>query len=314
MKRQHLLRLFLLVFASMSLVSCENEPIDSQLNVNDFGDDNGTNNPNNPGNAIFKVDFQGQTWLADDADAVLYTNSLQIGGIKTSTGQVIAFSLNGSTTGTYDSTSNLIIYEPNNNSSSGDFYWALNPTNPSISAGSVTITNIDLVNNKVSGTFAFTGYWSDPTVTNIPPIVFTNGVFTNIPLSTGTNPSGDLFFAKLDGSEFVENQIDVTEVIASGFPDSYSIVGSKPDGQNIGFRFAKSLGVGTYNFNGPFDTNLSSACLLGGLLYTSDTGVLTITEKTATRVKGTFSIVVSNFTTSQIRNITEGSFDVELPD
>ncbi len=312
MRNVKLLPFIFILLTSISFVSCDNEPIDSAIDLGDFGGDDGGNNGG--GEAFFKVDFNGSTWFADTAEAVKYTNSFQIGGLKTATGQTIAFSLNGDTPGTYDSTSNLIIYEPNNNNPTGDFYWALNPTNPNISAGSVTITSIDNVNNKVSGSFAFTGYWSDPTVTNIPPITFTNGVFTNIPFTTGTNPSNDTFYAKVDGAEFVEDQIDVTYVEASGYPDSYSIVGSKPNGDTVGFRFAVSLEEGTYNFTGPFGQDLSGSCLLGGLLYTTDSGTLIITEKTADRVKGTFSFQVSNFTTSQTKSITQGSFDVELPD
>jgi hypothetical protein len=295
---------------AFSLASCDNEPIDSAIDLSNFDDDD---NGNGGEQAVFKVDFDGQTWVANSTEAIKYTNSFQIGGLKTSTGQTIAFSLNGDTPGTYDSTSNLIVYEPNSNNPTGDLYWALNPTNPGVSAGSVTITSIDNVNNKVSGTFAFTGYWSDTSVTNILPKVFTNGVFTNIPFVVGTNPSNDTFYAKVDGVEFVEDQIDVTEVLASGFPDSYSIVASKANGQTVGFRFAKTLGVGTYNFTGPFGQDLSGNCLFNNLLYTTDSGTFTITQKTATRIKGTFNYLASNFTTSQTKTITEGSFDVELP-
>jgi hypothetical protein len=311
MKKSKLISFIFLILTTMSFVSCDNEPVDNMIDLTEFGDDN--NGSNNEDETVFKVDFSGSTWVADEAEAVKYTNSFQIGGIKNSTGQTFAFSLNGSTPGTYDSTSNLIIYEPNSNNPTGDFYWALNTTNPSISAGTVTITNIDIVNNKVSGVFAFTGHWSDPTVTNISPIQFTNGVFNNIPFTVETNPTNDTFYAKVDGTEFVEDQIDVSVVSASGFPQSYSIVGAKANGETIGFRIATYLGVGTYNFTGPFGQDLSGTCVINNLLYTTNTGSLTITEKTATRIKGTFNYVASNFTTSQTKSITQGSFDVELP-
>ena len=73
------------------------------------------------------------------------------------------------------------------------------------------------------------------------------------------------------------------------------------------------MAVGTYPFNGPFNQDLTSNCVLNSLLYTSDTGSFTIISKTATRIKGTFNIVVNNFSTSQNKTITEGAFDVELP-
>jgi len=315
MTKIKVLSVFTFLFTAFSFISCDNEPVDPTLlqQINANNGNNGNGNGNNNTNGVFKVDFGGQTWTATSTEAIMYSNAIQIGGLKTSNGQTFGFALNGNSVGTYDSTSNLIAYDPDSSSSSGDVYWAVNPTNPSVSAGTATITNIDTVNKKISGTFTFTGYWSDLSVSNIPPISFTNGVFTNIPYTTGTNTSTDLFYAKVDGTEFVEDQVDVSEVIASGYPDSYSIVGAKADGQNVGLRISKALGVGTYNFNGAFNQNLTATCVFNSLLYTSDTGALTISEKTATRIKGTFSLVVSNFTTSQTKTITQGSFDVELP-
>jgi hypothetical protein len=317
MNKQNISSILVLILSIFFFVSCDNEPLDpllaSQLsNPTSGGGTGGNGSGGNGSTGLFAVDFGGQTWVASTAEAIMDSNSINIGGLKTANGQTFGFALNGNTVGTYDSTSNLIAFDPNNNSN-GDVYWAVNPTNPSVSAGTVKIINIDTVNKTISGTFSFTGYWSDLSVSNIAPINFTNGVFTNIPYTVGTNTSTDSFYAKVDGSEFVEDQIDVSEVIASGYPDSYSIVGAKADGQNIGLRISKTLGVGSYNFSGPFNQDLASTCVLNSLLYTSDTGTLTILEKTATRIKGTFSLTVNNFTTSQNKSITQGAFDVELP-
>ena len=312
--RDSISSVLILILSIFFFTSCDNEPVDpvlaSQLNNPTNGGGTGSGGAGSTG--LFVADFGGQTWVANSTEAIMYSNSINIGGLKTSNGQTFAFALNGNTVGTYDSTSNLIAFDPNNNSN-GYVYWAVNPTNPSVSAGTVNITNIDAVNKTISGTFSFTGYWSDLNVSNVAPISFTNGVFTNIPYTIGTNTTTDSFYAKVDGNEFVEDQIDVTEVLASGYPDSYSIVGAKADGQNIGLRISKSLGVGSYNFSGPFNLDLASTCIFNSLLYTSDTGTLTILEKTSTRIKGTFSLVVNNFSTSQNKSITQGEFDVELP-
>lgn len=315
MSKQNIFSVLVFILSIFLLASCDNEPLDpvlvSQLSNPTNG--GGTSSGGTTGTTgLFAVDFGGQTWVATSTEAIMYSSAIHIGGLKASNGQTFAFALNGNTVGTYDSASNLIAYDPNNNSN-GYVYWAVNPTSPSVSSGSVKITNIDIVNKTISGTFSFTGYWSDSAVSNVTPISFTNGVFTNIPYTTGTNASTDSFYAKVDGSEFVEDQIDVTEVLASGYPDSYSIVGAKADGQNIGLRFSKTLGVGSYNFSGPFNQDLASTCVFSNLLYTSDTGTLTILEKTSTRIKGTFSLVVNNFSTSQNKSITQGAFDVELP-
>lgn len=316
MKNIKLTSFFVLLFSFFFFVSCENEPIDpalaNQINNPSNGNGSGTGGGSGGSAAVFKADFNGQTWTANNTQAVMYSNSIQISGLKTSNGEAFGFSLNGISSGTYDSTSNVIAFDPGN-SSSGYVYWAVNPTNPSASSGTVIVTNVDTVNKTISGTFSFTGYWSESSNTTVPPIVFTNGVFTNVPYTSGVIATNDSFYAKIDGSEFVEDAIDVSEVISSGFPDSYSIVGSKANGDNVGLRISKSLGVGTYPFSGPFNQDLASNCVFNNLLYTSDTGSLTITSKTATRIVGTFNIVVSNFTTSQTKTITQGAFDVELP-
>ncbi len=80
------------------------------------------------------------------------------------------------------------------------------------------VSKIDAVNKKISGTFQFTGVrFKDFAGTSIETKVFTNGSFTDIPF-TDDNLSldTDVFYAKLDGTEFVEDGIDVAEVVSSG--------------------------------------------------------------------------------------------------
>jgi hypothetical protein len=299
----------LVVLFSVFMTSCSNEPIDPVLSSQL---DNPSNNGSSSGGAgVFKADFSGQNWVADNFIANIYNGQIQIAGSK-GTGaqqQGFAFLLNGTSIGTYDSTSNLLSFTPAN---SYYEYIGLNYANPTQSLGNVIVTSIDTVHHTISGTFGFTGYWSDSSVTNILPIVFSSGTFTNIPY-VSQNPSTDTFFAKVDGSEFVEDNIDVSAVISQGFPDSYSIVASKNNGDNIGLRISQSLSVGTYQFTGPLSQDISSSYLLGGVLYSVDSGLITITSKTATHMNGTFSIIVKNFTTNVTKTITEGAFSVDLP-
>jgi len=302
----------LVVLFSIFMTSCSNEPIDpvlaSQLEnpSNNGGSSGGTG-----GSGVFKADFSGQTWLADNYEANIYNGQIQIVGTKGTGNQQegFAFLLNGSSAGTYDSTSNLLAFTTSN---SNYQYLGLNYANPTQNIGNVIITSINADNHTISGTFGFTGYWSDTSVTNILPIVFSSGTFTNIPY-VSQNPSTDTFFAKVDGTEFVEDNIDVSAVISPGFPDSFSIVASKTNGDNLGFRISKSYGIGTYQFNGPFDLNLTSSYLLGGVLFNGDSGSITITSKTATHMEGTFNIIEKNFTTNQIKTISQGAFSVDLP-
>lgn len=308
MKNTKITTFLLLIFAALSFNSCDNEPIDSAIDLGDFDNGGGNNTP-----ALFKADFSGETWTANTAQAQITSNSIIIGGIKTD-GSAFGLAIEGSTTGTYQANQNLLAFNPANSEYA---YASLNFANPTEDTGSITITSIDTVNKKISGTFTFKGYWTNTTETGVQPINFTNGVFTNISYTTtvdpNPNPTTDTFFAKVNGVDFVENTIDVAEVISSGFPDSYSIVATKSNGDNVGFRISKTLGVGTHNFDGPFNPDLTSACLFNSNLYTSVTGTLTITSKTATRIAGTFQLSVNNFTTNDTKEITEGTFDVELP-
>ena len=306
MKNSKFKSLFIVLFSILSFISCTNEPIDPAIDLTNPG--GGTT----PTTAEFKADFNGATYIASASEAVITNNTIQIIGAKPD-GSAFGLQIQAATLGTYPAGQNLLVFNP---SGSEYGYASFNTASPTENTGSITISNIDTVNKTISGTFTFKGYWTNTTETGVLPISFTNGIFNNIPYTTTTIPNPttpDTFFAKVDGSEFVETTIDVAEVIASGFPNSYSIVGSKANGDNIGLRISKNLAVGTYPFNGPFNQDLTSNCVLNSLLYTSDTGSFTIISKTATRIKGTFNIVVNNFSTSQNKTITEGAFDVELP-
>jgi hypothetical protein len=291
-----------LVLTSFSFISCENEPIDSAINLDDFGG-GGAGGP-----MVFKADFGGNTWNATAAEAVFSSNFISIGATRAD-GSTFSILIGGLTAGTYPANSNIIAYTP----SASDFgYWSVNLANESELTGSIVITNINTVNKTISGTFSYKGYWSDATNTSILPVDFTNGVFTNVPYSSGNPVANDTFFAKIDGAEFVEEQIDgalLTNV--SGMPDQISVVGSKNNGDRVSLNIVRSLAVGTYQFTGPLGENVNGSCLLNNMLYNADSGSITIISKSDTRIKGTFNMVVKNFTTSATKTVTEGTFDVE---
>jgi hypothetical protein len=293
------------ILAAFTFTSCDNEPIDPAIDLDDFG-----GGGNNGGPIVFKADFSGSTWNATTAQANISNGLISIIGARGASGEAFAFQILGTATGTYPANENLLVYTPANSEYS---YWSLDVNNGQTNTGSITITEINTQNNTISGTFNFTGYWSDSTVSNILPTVFTNGVFENIPFTTdGPAPSGDTFFAKVDGVEFVEDQIDaalITQV--SGMPDQISIVGSKDNGDTVSLNIVRSLPVGTYQITGPFGEEVNGKCLANDLLYTAQSGTVTISTKTATRISGTFSMVVQNFTTSETKTVSQGTFDVE---
>lgn len=305
MKNLKILAGILLILTAF--ISCDVEPIDSAINLDDFG------NPAT-GPMVFKADFGGATWNATTAQAVISGNSIYIGATRAD-GSNFSFLIDGGTTGTYPSNANILAYNP----AGAEFgYWSVNLANESENTGSITITNIDTVNHKISGTFAYKGYWSDSTTTSIIPVQFTNGVFTNIPYDAGTPTSDDTFYAKVDGVEFVENQIDVAIIVDDTpmpIPDQISVVGSKTNGDTVGINVNKNLPVGTYAITGALsDVDVvRGSILINDVLYTAESGSITITSKTATRIKGIFSMGVKNFTTSNTKSVSAGAFDVELP-
>ncbi len=285
-----------LILTSFTFTSCDIEPIDAALNPSDF--DNPTNGP-----AVFKADFSGATWTATEAQAVVSSNFITIGATKAD-GSTFAILVNASTTGTYPANNNIVAYTP---PTSEFAYWSLNQENPTEDTGSVTITNIDNVNNTVSGTFNFRGYWSDMTSTGIIAVDFTNGVFTNIPFIPNT-ATGDTFFAKVDGAEFVDTLLTGAEV-GTG-PDLFLNVDAV-DGalNNLTIAFKKSLGTGTYPISSTNTSNvIVSYSAASGIDYQGVSGSLTITNLTATRVKGAFSFIGSDGTST--KTISEGTFDV----
>ena len=289
-----------LILTSFSFNSCENEPIDSAIDLDDFG---GSNN----GPTVFKADFSGDTWTGTSAQAVISGDYITIGAARAD-GSAFSILLEGSATGTYQTNLNPIAYTP----VGSDFgYWSINLANESENTGSITITNINTVNKKISGTFIFKGYWSDGSNTSIIPVEFTNGVFTNVPYTTTGPISNDSFYAKVDGVEFAEEQITGSHLTnVSGMPDQVSVVGSKSNGDTVGLNVVDALPVGTYQFTGPLGNEANGSCVIGGVLYNAESGSITITSKTATRIVGTFNMIVRNFTTSAIKTVTQGSFDV----
>lgn len=285
-----------LIFTAFTFTSCDNEPIDSAIDLDDFN--NGTNGP-----ALFKADFSGATWTATTVQAVISGNFITISGVKAN-GEGFGFLVEASATGTYPANTNLLAYTP---SGSEYGYWSTNFNNPSENTGSITISNINTTNNTLSGTFNFKGYWSDTTVNSILPVQFTNGVFQNIPFITQAQ-TGDSFFAKIGGTEFVDVDI-LSTTISIGSQEFISIGAQNAALNSITVSVKSSLGTGTYPITGNATTDGVQAIYdFNDTNYNAVSGSITVTSKTATRIKGTFNFVTSGATPF---TVTEGAFDVE---
>lgn len=265
------------------------------------GGNNGGGNPNPT--AVFKADFNNSTWTATQAVAEVSPNFIQIAGLK-SNGENFLFLIDApGGLGTFPANENVLAYTPPNSEYG---YWSINPGSPNENTGSITITNINTVNKTISGTFNFKGYWSDSDVTDIPPIQFTNGVFTNIPYVDQID-NGDTFFAKVDGTEFEEVDLEVLELGIGTF-DYYSIGAQNADLNSMTVSVRTNIDAGTYPITGDDAVDVVQIIYsVNDIDHKAMSGNVIITEKTATRLKGTFSCVTDG---TPSYTITEGSFDV----
>ena len=284
MKNLKLVAGIFLILTAFTFTSCTTEPIDSAINLDDF------ETPSN-GPIVFKADFSGETWNGTTAQALVSGNFISIGATRAD-GSTFSFLIDGNAVGTYPANNNIIAYTP---PGSEYGYWSINPANDAENTGSITITNIDTVNHKISGTFAYKGYWSDADNTSIIPVQFTNGVFTNIPYITQAQ-TGNSFFAKVGGVEFAD--VDILAVTTTIGSQEFISVGAQTaslDAMTVSVK--SNLGTGTYAITGNTATDVVQAIYtVNDTDYHAVSGSVTITSKTVDHIIGTFQYVTDGAT------------------
>ena len=300
MKRLRILSIFMVLFAVLGgiVASCETEPVDPLLLTDDNG---GTDTIADPG--IFTVKIGGTLFVADSTIATLGNGQIVIKGYKGTEGENVTITVQATTTGTYTA---LMVYDPG---TSDNFYSNISPA--SGPSGSATITTINTAARVISGSFSFTGYYSD-TAQNLPNVAFTEGIFTNISYGGGTpptNPSGPgVFTASVDGAPFTAAVTNA--VLGSGL---FSIQGVDASGKAISIAVEETT-PGTYTGSQvllAYYENATSEDSYSNLL--NDTGTLTITSIDTVNhtITGTFSFTgdysdIDNPRTAKV--ITSGVF------
>ncbi len=302
MKKFKIISAFFAVITALTFSSCQNEALDSDLlNIE--------TPPPASGPALFKVDFGGQTFTATTAMAQIQDNNINISGIRGTNGEIVNLTVAGGVTpGTYTQASQM--YLPS--AAAGVFYTNLDVIGGGLN-GSVTITNINTVARTVSGTFNFTGHYADFTQ-NLPPVVFSNGVFENVPYTgevPGTNPNPDTtkyFRAKVNGT-----MINFANVIGFNLMDTYRLAGTNID-NSMSISVPQTITVGTYPL-GEDLTGVTAGYIPGSgqdAYYSIDGGSIVITSVSNGWIKGKFAFTGENFDGETV-NVTEGSFNVQLP-
>lgn len=179
-------------------------------------------------------------------------------------------------------------------------------------AGSVTITS--LTSTRVAGTFTFTAAATLGTATT----TVTNGVF-DVPLSTGyVVPTADLAGSTMTATINGTPQVMAT-LTGIGGGASTRVLG----GMNLDYSISITVGPITAPESGPLTgftvptrrvtiTRVGTAQSWGGT--GNDTGTLTITSISATRIAGTFSgTLAPNAQTTGTMTVANGTFTVRTP-
>lgn len=319
-----LLSIFVLII-SLSFVSCENEPIDSSLlTTNNTGNNTGGGNTgggntgggNTTPTGVFKVSFDGQTFIASSTQAIVNNTTIALSGLKPD-GSFFQITLLGTpAVGTYNNTNSSqlgLAYS----SGSGQIPY-LGVSNSSFSTypnytdnAELKILTIDTANRTIKGTFQFNGGQVNPTNINQLNIKnFTNGEFNLTYTTDVPTPTNNSFFAKLDGVNF--NPTNITGLKSSGF---VSIIGRRGSVENIGLSVADNITAGTtVNFS-PFSSDARGQYILDNnpMNIFGGTGSITIISHNTTtkRIKGTFNFNAETlFPPVSNRIVTEGTFDV----
>jgi len=276
---------FLVLFLVSLFCSCVYEPIDGTVESN----------------AAFKVDFNGKTWIAQETSVVISGNYIEISAVKAN-GEGFGILVEANKKGTYPANINLLAFTP----AGTDYgFVSLNPDDENEDTGSITITKIDTEKKTISGTFSFKGYWSD-TDSTIAPVLFTKGVFTDLPYITESETE-DAFSAKVNGSSFVST--DIMGMLVGEDSDEWIAISAQDANMNtISVNVKNNLAPGEYTISSNRLTDKVQASYEDeNDEYIAISGTVKIISNADDRIKGTFSFATNGASPFQI---TEGSFDV----
>lgn len=302
-----LLKYLILSIVLSGVTACNIEKFEEEV-ITNIPDDNTVD----AGLAVFSANIGNTTFIADNPVATVIDNAINITGIKTSTGELITLTIVGNTVGTYvlGVTENQVevnsaSYVTNLDGSGNTWIAATDFVTPQ---GEIEIVEIDLENETISGTFAFTGHSAN----GLEPLEFTRGLFTNISFASGLVTSDDTntFSAMVDGNNFVQESINAAQTTLST-TSTINIVATKTSLETISLTFDASIVPGDYTFEG-----LSVPIAQYNLSLTESNlgeGTFTITSHDTEnrRIAGTFSFTASPvLDTGASFEITEGRFDV----
>lgn len=293
MKKMKMLPAALLAFfVSLNFISCDTEPVDPV-----FLDNIEEQNPD-VGSGSFEVTIDGELFTGVQIQAVIQDGIIAIAAVNAS-GEAVQLVTTNDNTGV--SPDALMTYMPDPTS---DFGY-VNFDEENASTGTLNITTINTVNQTISGTFEFTGNWSDFDEENIEPAVLTNGVFTNIPYTESvTNPGDEYFNITVGGTETEFN------IISSAVSGQFLTLAANQVSpvKSVQIMLGSTLTAGTYTVGGSEVTAISYFEGETGYSFAPD-GTLTIASNENGIIEGTFSVTLYDIDDNPLQ--IEGEFNVE---
>ncbi|AFL82080.1 hypothetical protein Aeqsu_2627 [Aequorivita sublithincola DSM 14238] len=290
MKKMYLLKGMLLAFIAFQFFSCSNEPLTGEFPQEE--------DQNNAEEGQFIAQIDGQEFIANSVEATLFGDEkLVISGIKPG-GEIVTLEVLDPGVGSFNLTRGLT------NKNGGLYFDGSTNELPYVSAdalggfGLMNISALDATAKTVTGTFSFVGFRNKLDSDGNPildgngkpvteKIQISSGAFNSIPYTledTGGGGGGDdpenEFFAKVDGVDFIADNIIVTEPMV-GDVHMIKIEAKTLEGQLMRIDVPRSLGVGAFDMVRISDGTKLIAVYNAGAgaeNLTSDPGTITITE------------------------------------
>jgi len=282
-------------------------------NVPDVGD------TDNTGAGQFSANIDGLPFSASgqNTGAFFTLNTFNVSGINPSTGEMIVITVqNVNGPGTFDLTIS------GNGAIAGGAYVPETGSNAFVSdiSGTLTITELDLVNNITSGTFEFVGTEALTGAT----VDITEGVFSNLNVQTeaGGDPTSTLN-VDVDGIPMSPDSVVGIESTTAGVTTIAIVANNNATNQNLSLTFPVDIVPGTYEFDffptspdaiiGSYNPDLSVMDM--PLTVSANAGSLIITnnDPVAGLVEGTFEFTGEPFPgtgMTETFELTNGEFSV----
>ncbi|WEK36665.1 MAG: DUF6252 family protein [Candidatus Pseudobacter hemicellulosilyticus] len=260
------------------------------------------------GVGALRVKIDGVQWDANKAVTASVMNGVILIAGTAQDGKELVIRLEATTPGDYqlDQQSMNVLALTDTKEAAPAAYTSNQGQDQSQAGGTVTVTSIDAVNRRISGTFSVKLYRDIDDVQK----TLTEGVFENIPYTTEIPPTGSdnsTLTSKINGTDFSGH--NVTGLIAF---NGLIINAVTSDGtKSVGLRMPSNIGTGTFQLTSLGD--YIGLYVEGTTTYNSSSGELVITEHNTSSktIKGTFHFEAEDLLNGTATvSITAGSFTV----